>query len=283
MTRTSAPASTSARARTLASGVPPTAAATRSRPCWSLLASGCAIRLKMSLTVISPRRTPPASTTGSFSIRCRARMRSASSSVVPTGAVTRLFLVIASRIGWVRLRSNWRSRLVTMPISRPSASTIGTPEIRKRLISAAASRSGRSGPSVIGLRIIPLSLRLTRSTSAACRSMAMFLWRTPIPPARAIAIAISDSVTVSMAAETSGMLSGMVRVKREWVLTSRGWTVECRGTSSTSSKVSPTVGRMVAIRSGTPYARRPTGGAARPGGRIGSWGVPSRRIRSGPP
>ena len=85
MTSTSAPASTRARARTLASGVPPTAAATRSRPCWSLLASGCAIRLKMSLTVMSPRRTPWASTTGSFSIRCRARMRSASSSVVPTG------------------------------------------------------------------------------------------------------------------------------------------------------------------------------------------------------
>ena len=62
-----------------------------------------------------------------------------------------------------------------MPISRPWPSTIGTPEILKRRISAYASRSGRSGPSVIGLRIIPLSLRFTRSTSAAWRSGVMFL------------------------------------------------------------------------------------------------------------
>src|SRR5438552_4896015 len=34
-------------------------------------------------------------------------------------------------------------------------------------------------------------------------------------PSRAIAIAISDSVTVSIAADTRGMLRGMPRVKRE--------------------------------------------------------------------
>jgi hypothetical protein len=107
-------------------------------------------------------------------------------------------------------------------MSLPCPSTIGTPEILNRRMSWYASRSGRSGPSVIGLRIIPLSLRLTRSTSAACRSTVMFLWSTPMPPARAIAMAISASVTVSMAAETSGMLSGMVRVRRLLVETSRG-------------------------------------------------------------
>jgi hypothetical protein len=57
---------------------------------------------------------------------------------------------------------------------------------------------------VIGLRIIPLSERFTRSTSAACRSTDMFLCSTPMPPARAIAMAISLSVTVSIAADTSG-------------------------------------------------------------------------------
>ena len=46
-----------------------------------------------------PRSTPSPSTTGSFSIRCRARIRSASSSVVPTGAVTSFSLVMASWIG----------------------------------------------------------------------------------------------------------------------------------------------------------------------------------------
>ena len=37
------------------------------------------------------------------------------------------------------------------------------------------------GPSVMGFMIIPLSLRLTRSTSAAWRSTGMFLWITPMP------------------------------------------------------------------------------------------------------
>ena len=57
----------------------------------------------------------------------------------------------------------------------------------------------------------------------------MFLWMTPIPPARAIAIAISDSVTVSIAAEANGTLSVIPRVNSETVFTSFGWTSECRG------------------------------------------------------
>ena len=79
-----------------------------------------------------------------------------------------------------------------------------------------------SGGSVIGLRMIPLSDRLTRSTSAACRSTDMFLWITPIPPPRAIAIAISASVTVSIAADANGTFNLMLRVNRELVLTSLG-------------------------------------------------------------
>ena len=125
-----------------------------------------------------------------------------------------------------------------IPTSFPSRSTIGTPLILKRIISAFASRSVASGASVIGFRIIPLSLRFTRSTSAACRSIDMFLWITPIPPERAIAIAISLSVTVSIAAATSGTLSEMPVVKRDDVFTSRGCVPECLGTSRTSSKVS---------------------------------------------
>ena len=71
-----------------------------------------------------------------------------------------------------------------------------------------------------------------------------------MPPARAIAMAMSASVTVSMAAETSGMLRGIVRVKRLTVETSRGCTAEYRGTSRTSSKVRPGLGRMTVMRSG---------------------------------
>ena len=166
-TMTSHPAPSSVRARASASALPPTAAATRRRPCWSLFASGYRRRLKMSLMVMRPLSTPCSSTTGSFSIRCLARMRSASSIVVPTGAVTSLSLVIASRIGRSSARSNCRSRFVMIPTSRPASSTIGTPEMWNRSINSTASRTGRSGPSVIGWRIIPDSLRFTRSTSAA--------------------------------------------------------------------------------------------------------------------
>jgi hypothetical protein len=124
-----------------------------------------------------------------------------------------------------------------IPTSCPSRFTIGTPEILNRFISATASRSVPSGESVIGLRIIPLSDRLTRSTSAAWRSIDMFLWITPIPPARAIAIAMSDSVTVSIAADAKGTLSEIPRVKRDVVATSFGWTSECLGVRRTSSNV----------------------------------------------
>ena len=65
---------------------------------------------------------------------------------------------------------------------------------------------------------MPLSDRFTRSTSDACSSIDRFLWMTPRPPCCAIAIARRDSVTVSIAALTSGTFSRMLRVSR--VLTS---------------------------------------------------------------
>ncbi len=60
---------------------------------------------------------------------------------------------------------------------------------------------------------------------------------TPIPPSCASPIARRASVTVSMAAETMGMLMRMPRENTAAVLTSRGSTRECAGTSRTSSKV----------------------------------------------
>src|SRR5262245_38563964 len=85
---------------------------------------------------------------------------------------------------------------------------------------------------------MPLSERLTLSISDAWRSIERFLWTTPMPPSRASAIAISDSVTVSIAALTIGISSSMWREKRVRVATSRGCTSASRGTSRTSSKVS---------------------------------------------
>ena len=102
------------------------------------------------------------------------------------------------------------------------------------------------GESVIGLTIIPLSERFTRSTSDACSSIDRFLWMTPMPPCCAIAIASRDSVTVSIAALSSGTFTRMLRVTRDDTSTALGSTCECRGTSSTSSNVSA-VERPMAI------------------------------------
>ena len=93
-------------------------------------------------------------------------------------------------------------------------------------MSRCASRSEASGPSVMGLRIMPLSERFTRSTSWACRSIDMFLWMTPTPPSRATAMAMLASVTVSMAAETRGTWSVMRFVSRVEMSVSFGCTRE---------------------------------------------------------
>ena len=61
---------------------------------------------------------------------------------------------------------------------------------------------------------------------------------TPRPPSCAMAMASPDSVTVSIAALSSGTFSRMFRVSRVETSTWVGSTVECCGTSRTSSKVS---------------------------------------------
>src|SRR5580765_2857387 len=60
----------------------------------------------------------------------------------------------------------------------------------------------------------------------------------PTPPSCAMAIARRASVTVSMAAETSGMLSSSSRVRRLFSDASRGRMREWAGRRRTSSKVS---------------------------------------------
>ena len=61
----------------------------------------------------------------------------------------------------------------------------------------------------------------------------------PRPPWRAMAIAIRDSVTVSMADETNGIRNEIELVNRLVVSTSLGTTSLASGKSNTSSKVSP--------------------------------------------
>ena len=58
-----------------------------------------------------------------------------------------------------------------------------------------------------GSVIIPLWLRFTRSTSVTWSSTERLRCTIPMPPWRAIAMASGASVTVSIAADTIGMLS----------------------------------------------------------------------------
>ena len=71
---------------------------------------------------------------------------------------------------------------------------------------------------------MPDSRRLTLSTCAAWSSIERLRCRTPRPPWRAIAIAMRDSVTVSIARESSGVATRMRRVRREDVSASLGMT-----------------------------------------------------------
>ena len=123
-----------------------------------------------SLTVISPRSRPPASTIGSFSTLCRRSSASASAEDTPTGAVTSGSGVITARTRREWSVSKRMSRLVTIPTSTPSGSVTGTPEIRYRAHSASTSARVASGPQVTGLLTMPASDRFTRSTWAAWSS-----------------------------------------------------------------------------------------------------------------
>ena len=133
---------------------------------------------------------------------------------------------------------NRMSRLVRMPTRRPSGSVIGIPEKRNRFISSSASCSLAVGGSVTGSEIIPLWLRLTFCTSAAWSAIDRLRWITPMPPWRAMAIAMRASVTLSIAADTSGTASSMPAANVAEVSTESGSVSEYPGTMTTSSNVS---------------------------------------------
>ncbi len=187
---------------------------------------------------MSPRSSIALLTTSTRSRRCRCISSLASSRSAPSGTVTSLSpLVMMPATGWSRFVSNRRSRLVTMPTTlRPS--TTGSPENRCARFSAMTSRTDIVGGTVSGSLTTPDSKRLTIATSAAWRAAGMFLWMMPSPPSCAMVMASRASVTVSMAADTSGMLSAMDFVRRVARLTSRGTTREWAGTRRTSSNVS---------------------------------------------
>ncbi len=143
---------------------------------------------------------------------------------VPSGAMIRFLEVITSLTLRLRLVSKRRSRLVRIPTSFLPASTIGIPPILFSFINCKASANVAFSNSVIGSMIKPLSLRFTLRTCAACSSILIFLWRIPSPPSRAKAMASPASVTVSIAADSIGMLSVILFVSCVLMLVSLGST-----------------------------------------------------------
>ncbi len=203
MQMTSQPAASSASTRSSRSAPMPTAAPARRLPRSSLAANGCCCAFSMSLMVIRPLSSPLVSTTSSFSMRFRCSSSFDPSRLVPSAVVMSLRVIIALT-GWSRLRSKRMSRLVTMPTGRPSAATTGRPEISCRRINSTATASFCSGAMVTGLMTTPVSAFLTFVTSSTCSAMVKFLCTIPMPPSRAMQIAVAASVTVSIADETMG-------------------------------------------------------------------------------
>ena len=140
-----------------------------------------------------------------------------------------------------------------MPTSLPFRVT-GMPLISCCRISATARCTGASGSMVTGSTTIPLSYFFTLRTSSACCWTVRFLWMNPIPPSWAMEMAVRPSVTVSIAALTSGMLSRRLRVSCALTSTWRGSTSLSAGKRRTSSKVSA-VGTLGSII-GTPESGR---------------------------
>ena len=163
----------------------------------------------------------------------------ASSREIPTGAVTSGMRVMTSRPGRWASVSNRMSRLVTMPSSTPRGVDHrhpGDPVVRAQPLDVGERRVRAK---VTGLVIMPglgpldqvdlLRLLLDRQVAVQHAE----------PPWRAIAIAIRASVTVSIAADTSGIRNVTDRESRVVVSASPGPRSEYAGTSNTSSYVKP--------------------------------------------
>src|SRR6266545_4821181 len=236
MAMTSTPALRSAWMRASRSTPTPTAAPHRSRPSESFAAFGCCWTFSMSLIVTSPFSSKASFTMSSFSMRWRWSSSFASSIVTPTRAVMRSFVITCST-RCSRFFSKRRSRFVRMPTSRPRWTT-GMPLIPCSRMRPTARWMGAFGSIVTGSATTADSNFLTFTTSDACSSTVRFLWTNPSPPAAAMAIAMRASVTVSIAADTIGMLIWMLRVSRVDVSTDFGSTSDSAGRSRTSSNVS---------------------------------------------
>mmetsp|Transcript_454 Transcript_454/g.612 ORF Transcript_454/g.612 Transcript_454/m.612 type:complete len:203 (+) Transcript_454:861-1469(+) len=201
----------------------------------------------ISREVIKPRNCWRSSMRGSFSTRYCSSIFDAWLIVQSAEAVTSLSNgVIISCTNFARctllepLASTKRtSRVVTIPSRRPRALPSWvtriepTPWVRINFSNSVAEALDRMQ---YGSSITYDSARLTRRIISTCSSWDINRWMIPIPPLRAISMAIAVSVTVSMLDEMIGLLIAMFRVSCVFKETLRRLrTGLCLGTRSTSS------------------------------------------------
>ena len=142
---------------------------------------------------------PTSSTIGS-SILWRPMIASASSSVVPAARSPGLSPVITSRMVRDPSVSNRRSRFVMMPRSRPPSSTTGTPDAARLHQPAHRGSVGR----VPAWLLDHPALRALYTVDLPGLLLDGELVDDSHAGSRAMAIAMGRTVTVSIAAETSG-------------------------------------------------------------------------------
>mmetsp|Transcript_4665 Transcript_4665/g.13029 ORF Transcript_4665/g.13029 Transcript_4665/m.13029 type:complete len:298 (+) Transcript_4665:120-1013(+) len=236
----STPAATRACTRSRSPGRVPTAAATRRLPLASLVAKGNSACFMMSVRATSATIRPPFVTIGSFPNLESAKIWLAVGKSTPSSATVTWANFFITMFTIVDPRSSTKSvsRRVISPSSRepmwPSSVT-GKPVKPQRRRRSSNSTRFIVGLMQIGSRMKPLLYFFTFMTSFACASMLMLLWITPMPPWRAIAMAIRCSVTVSMGLETIGVCNAIFLVNIDAKPTSCTPKVMCPGSRMRSS------------------------------------------------
>mmetsp|Transcript_10142 Transcript_10142/g.28679 ORF Transcript_10142/g.28679 Transcript_10142/m.28679 type:complete len:298 (+) Transcript_10142:593-1486(+) len=239
-TTASTPAETSARTRSRSVGRVPTAAATMRQPLPSLVASGKSACFRRSVRATSATRRPVLVTMGSLPFLEDWMASLACASSTPSSAVTRSFNAVMTELTRTEVRSITKSvsRFVTRPRSLEPIfpfSVTGKPVKPHCLRSSSSSESSMVGWMQTGSMMKPLRYRFTFMTSSDCSWIDMLVWMTPMPPCKAIPIAILDSVTVSMGLETMGVFSLMVLENWESKTTSPTPKLTCPGRQIRSS------------------------------------------------
>mmetsp|Transcript_149073 Transcript_149073/g.211842 ORF Transcript_149073/g.211842 Transcript_149073/m.211842 type:complete len:300 (+) Transcript_149073:767-1666(+) len=242
MTTASTPAATRARTRSLSLGRVPMAAATR-RPLFtaSFVALGNSTFFLMSVRETMATSRPDWVMIGSLPFFDFCRRAFASKRSQPSRMVTRSFAGVMMALSRV-FRSAMKSvsRFVTKPSSLAPIcpfSVTGNPVKPCLVLSTSNSSKVIVGRTQTGSRMKPALYFFTRETSLAWSSMAMFVWITPMPPSKAMAIAMLDSVTVSIGLDTMGVRKEMRFVNRDPKQTSCTPKLMCPGRQMRSSYV----------------------------------------------